>query len=184
MGTVPRRGREFSRDLTDTLTNRYSQVCGPGFGTAGTSLLNEMIQDKVDSEPLPAEILPDCKAKKQERDRSDQIFFETVVEVAVRDYDLRQGTIHVRPTVSRARRRPTTHLRMDVPDLRTGLRPGGRFLVERNDPGDDHRADDEYVGSSSDLSNHCRAPVFFCEDSPPSPSGVAVVNFWLIALSR
>jgi hypothetical protein len=29
------------------------------------------------------QILPDCKAKKQERDRSDQIFFETVVEVAV-----------------------------------------------------------------------------------------------------
>ena len=107
------------------------------------------------------QILPDCKAKKQERDRSDQIFFETVVEVAVGNYDLRQGTIHVRPTVSRTRRRPMTRLRIDVPDLRTCLRPGGHFLVERNDPGDDHRADDKYVGSSSDLSNHCRAPVFF-----------------------
>lgn len=35
------------------------------------------------SAPLAAipEILPDCKAKKQERDRGDQIFFETVAEV-------------------------------------------------------------------------------------------------------
>ena len=100
------------------------------------------------------------------------------------DYDLRQGTVHVRPSVSNARRRPTTRLRMDVPDLRTGLRPGGHFLVERNDPGDDHRADDEYVGSSSDHSNHCRAPLFFCENSRLGPSGVGVVNFWLIGLSR
>jgi hypothetical protein len=120
-----------------------------------------VIRHIVGSKPLPAEILPGCKAKKQKRDRGDQIFFKTVVEVAVWDYNLRQGTIHVRPTVSRTRRRPMTRLRMDVPDLRPGFRLRRDFLVERDNPRDEHRRDNGYVCSSSDLSDHCRAPVFF-----------------------
>jgi hypothetical protein len=131
------------------------------------------------------EILPDCEAKKHERDRGDQIFFETVAEVTEGNYDLRQRSAHVHPTVSNPVV-PTACLRINVPDLRAGLRLrlNGRFLVERNGPGDDHCADNEHVSSSSDLSNHCRAPVFFCENNRQSPFGVGVVNFWLIALSR
>jgi len=62
------------------------------------------------SRPLFAipEILPDRKAKKQERDRGDQIFFETVAEITEGNYDLRQRSAHVHPTVgSPAPRRVT-----------------------------------------------------------------------------
>jgi len=42
------------------------------------------------------QILPDCKAQKQKRNRGDQILFEPIVEVAEGNYDLCQCTIHVR----------------------------------------------------------------------------------------
>ena len=76
----------------------------------------------VDREPLPAEILPDCEAKKQERDRGDQIFFETVAEITEGNYDLRQRSAHVHPPVSSPRRvrgSPTNEC----------TRPAGRFAA-------------------------------------------------------
>jgi hypothetical protein len=50
---------------------------------------------------------------------------------------------------------------MKVPNDLTALWLGGGFLVERKDPGDDHRRENEHVRASSYSAKHPAASAFF-----------------------
>jgi hypothetical protein len=69
---------------------------------------------------------------------------------------------------------------MKVPNDLIGLWLGGDFLVERKDPGDDHRRENEHVRASSYSAKHPAASMFFYQDSPTRPPCAGVVNFWLM----